>query len=135
MFLDTNIILQALSGRIRSFFDDDARARFTYAINPVVLQELLLSVGKQDAQSRFDEFVMGVKVLPINAEKTKDLLSKLKEIRNRAVHSNDLLIASSASECDYFVTDDVKLQAQFKNENPRVLSSADFQKLLGEHRP
>lgn len=133
VFLDTNIILQVLHGSLSRIFEDDARSRFTYAINSVVFQELLLSTAKQGSRSRFDELVRSVEILPINVERTRDMLDKLKKLRNRVVHSNDLLIAANASECDYFVTDDIDLRAQFTTDKPKVLSSNDFQKVLEEH--
>src|SRR4051794_21770497 len=42
VFLDTNVVLSYLNGRLPWLFDNNLVRKFRYAINPVVFQEVVL---------------------------------------------------------------------------------------------
>jgi hypothetical protein len=61
-------------------------------------RELLLAA---DAAGRpeFERIRDHLRVLPVDYAKAETLLSKVRSLRNRLAHSNDILILSSADAC------------------------------------
>ena len=112
VFLDTSVIIGFLRGNPpeAKLFSAEAAGRICFAVNPIVLQELLLAA---DAAGRpeFEHIRDHLRVLPLDLVKAEALLPKVRALRNRIAHSNDILILSSADECDFLVTRDV----DFKN--------------------
>jgi predicted nucleic acid-binding protein len=82
----------------------------TYAINPVVLQELLLVILTAADSSTLDELTKRMEVLPVDSSTVEESLKSVRELRNRTIHANELLILGSAQSCDYLVTMDRDLQ-------------------------
>ena len=90
---------------------------------------MLLSNSAQHP-NRLEAVQKQTEVLPIDSEKAESLLQRARKLRNRAVHSNDLLILSSAADCDFLVTDDKNLQEIGNGEKPKLLSSTELQRLV-----
>ena len=111
VFLDTNVIIGYIRGDPTAIqlFTAEAAGRIRVAVNAIVLQELLLAV---DGASRpeFDEIRDHLRLLPIDLAKAEALIPQFRAQRNRLAHSNDLLVLSSAGECDFLVTSDALLQ-------------------------
>jgi predicted nucleic acid-binding protein len=56
---------------------------------------------------------------------------KLRDLRNRMVHSNDILILQTASlNCDYFLTMDKKLLEIERLGSMRIVSPAEYFNLV-----
>ena len=55
-----------------------------------------------------------------------ELLARAKAIRDRVVHSNDLLIASSANDSDYILTYDADLQSKLVTGNAIAVTPEQF---------
>jgi predicted nucleic acid-binding protein len=127
VFLDTNVIIGYLRGDASAgqVFLAEASGRIRLAVNPIVLQELLLAA---DAASRpeFERVRDHLRVLPLDATKAEALLSRVRSLRNRLVHSNDILILSSADECDFLVTRDQLLKELVTSEKPQVVTPEEL---------
>ena len=127
VFLDSNVILAYLEGdsSAAELFSAEAQGRIGFAVNPIVIQELLLTadLGRHPEFERIREHL---RVLPIDFSKAEALVPTIRKLRNRIVHSNDILILSSADECDFLVTNDLLLMSMARNEKPRILSPEEF---------
>ena len=126
VFLDTNVIVEYLRGdsAARQLFSAQACGRARFAINPIVLQEMLLTGNA--AGSKFDRIRDNLRILPADLPKAEALLTRVRNLRNRVVHSNDLLILSSADECDFLVTRDERLKNLMKNDKPQVVTPEEL---------
>jgi predicted nucleic acid-binding protein len=127
VFLDTSVILGFIQGDPTAvqLFSAEAAGRIRTAVNPIVLQELLLSV---DGASRpeFEQIRDHLRVLPIDLAKAEALLPQFRAMRNRLAHSNDLLILSSADECDFLVSSDVLLKSLVTAAKPQVVTPEEL---------
>jgi len=113
VFLDTNVVASYLRGEPPSshLFSREISEKVHLAINPVVLQELFFLAETRKHPEVLDEIQQEVRLLPLNLEKAEEYLKQAANLRNRIAHSNDVLILSSASDCDYFVTYDKALKS------------------------
>jgi len=127
VFLDTNVIVEFLRGEpsAAELFSAEAEGRIRFAINPIVLQELLLAA---DAAGRpeFERIRDHLKVLPVDFAKAEALLPRARGLRNRVVHSNDILILSSADECDFLVTKDTGFKTLVSSGKPLVVTPEEL---------
>lgn len=115
VFLDTSVfvyLLQDEQQHLWVLFSDDSLKRFTYIINPVVYQELLLAAERTSESVSFEAIDRHIQLLPLDyLTSSEKLQQQVRELRNRVVHSNDVLILGSVieSECEYFLTYDQAL--------------------------
>jgi predicted nucleic acid-binding protein len=127
VFLDTDAILRYLRGdaSVAQLFSAEASGRIRFAVNPIVLQELLLAA---DAASRpeFQNIRDHLRVLPLDLAKAEALVPRARALRNRLAHPNDILILSSADECDFLVTSDVYLKNFVTTEKPQVVTPEEL---------
>jgi len=127
VFLDTNVIVGYLRGEASAaqLFSAEAEGRIRFAVNPIVLQELLLAA---DATGRpeFERIRDHLRVLPVDFAKAEALLPRVRALRNRLSHSNDILILSSAVECDFLVTRDATLKTLLTAEKPQVVTPEEL---------
>lgn len=128
VFLDTNVLMHYLRGHSpeSQLLSDPMRRRFRFAVNPVVLSELLLAGDAQSHAEKLENLQKSLSILPINQTELLMLSDKLREVRNKAVHSNDLLIYSSAADCDYLVTQDKGFEDLADSEKPVILTPEQF---------
>lgn len=127
VFLDTNVIKGYLGGEpsAAQFFSAESEGRIRFAVNPIILQELLLAAdaaGRPEFEQVRDHF----RVLPVDYAKAEALLPRVRALKNRLAHSNDILILSSASECDFFVTRDAVLKTLVTTEKPQVVTPEEL---------
>jgi predicted nucleic acid-binding protein len=122
VFVDTNVILGYLQGDppAAQLFSAEESGRIRFAVNPVVLQELLLA-GAGD-RPELDGIIDHLRVLPVDIAKAEALLPRARALRDRLAHANDILIVSSADECDFLVTSDVLLKFLVTSPKPRVVT-------------
>src|SRR5437016_1766540 len=85
VFLDTNVIIGYLQGdpSAAQLFSAEADGRIRFAVNPIVLQELIL--GHDAARPEFEHIRDNLRVLPVNLAKAEALLPKVRDLRNRLV--------------------------------------------------
>lgn len=112
VFLDTNVVASYLRGEPPSshLFSNEIIEKVHLAINPIVLQELFFLAETRKHPEILDEIQQEVRLLPLNFEKAEEYLKQATNLRNRIAHSNDVLILSSAADCDYLVTYDQALK-------------------------
>ena len=126
-FLDTSVIIEYLRGEASAekLFAAEANGRIRVAINPIVLQELLLS---EDIARRpnFDRIRKSLLVLPLDLAKAEALVPRIRALRSHLAHSNDVLILSSADECDFLVTNDTQLKDLVASHKPEVVTAAEL---------
>jgi predicted nucleic acid-binding protein len=127
VFVDTNVIIEYLRGdqSTAQLFSAEANGQIRLAVNPIVLQELLLAA---DAAGRpeFQQIRDHLRVLPVDFAKAEALLPRVRSLRNRLSHSNDILILSSADECDFLVTKDADFRNLVTAEKPQVVTPAEL---------
>ena len=58
--------------------------------------------------------------------KAEALVPRAQALRNRMPHSNDLLILSSADECDFLVTSDVRLKDLVAADKPQIVTPEEL---------
>ncbi|WP_413171349.1 type II toxin-antitoxin system VapC family toxin [Anabaena azotica] len=123
VFLDTNVLAAYLRGESPSsnLFSQEMLKQVRLAINPVVLQELVFLAEAHKNPELLNELQEDVAVIPVNLEKAEEYLQYAANLRNRIAHSNDVLILSSAAECDYLVTYDKALRSLSTNK-PQVVT-------------
>ncbi|MCU0569014.1 MAG: hypothetical protein MUF49_20740 [Oculatellaceae cyanobacterium Prado106] len=95
------------------------------AINSIVFQELLFLAETRYHPEVLDEIQQDVILLPLDLEKAEEYLQQAANLRNQIVHSNDVLILSSASDCDYLVTYDQALKGALSSlsaSKPQVVT-------------
>jgi predicted nucleic acid-binding protein len=127
VFLDTNVILGYLRGEpsAAELFSAEAEGRIRFAVNPIVLQDLLLC-DDVASQPEFEKIRSHLRVLPVDIAKAEAFLPRVRALRNRLAHSNDLLILSSAEECDFLVTRDALLKTLVTSDKPQVVTPEEL---------
>jgi predicted nucleic acid-binding protein len=133
VFLDTNVIIGYLHGdpSVAKLFSAEANGRIRFAVNPIVLQELLLA-GDAVGRPEFDRIRDHLRVLPLDLAKAEALVPRAQALRNRLAHANDILIVSSADECDFLVTTrDMLLRTLVTDQKPQVVTPEE---LVGQLR-
>lgn len=127
VFLDTNVIMGYLRGEpaAAQLFSAEASGRIRFAVNAIVLQELLLAADLAGTPE-FQKIRDHLRVLPVDYAKAELFLPKVRALRNRLVHSNDILILSSADECDFLVTTDAVLKKLVTSEKPQVVTPEEL---------
>jgi predicted nucleic acid-binding protein len=127
VFLDTNVIIGYLGGdpSTAKLFSAEATGQIRLAINPIVLQELLLAVDAAE-RPEFQQIRDHLRVLPVDFAKAEELLPRIRSARNRLAHSNDILIVSSADQCDFLVTSDADFKNLVTTERPQVVTPEEL---------
>ena len=127
VFVDTNVIVGYLQGDPPAvqLFCAEAEGRIRFAINPIVLQELLLAADTAGLPE-FERIRDHLRVLPVDFAKAEALVPRVRALRNRLAHSNDILILSSADECDFLVTRDALLKNLVPAGKPQVVTPEEL---------
>jgi predicted nucleic acid-binding protein len=125
-FVDTNVLLEYIAGKaeIRRLFSEEVRQKAEFAINAIVLQELLLA--RKDAPDELDltSVIPFLEVIGAGVDlSSPQVRQELARLRNYAMHSNDLLILAGARACDVLLTYDRELlhagdRAEVRSETP-----------------
>lgn len=141
-FLDTDVVLAYLRGEptARQLFRAESEGRVRFAINPIVLQELILTTDAA-LKPELDRIIAHLKMLPIDFAKAEALAAEAARalevmppapaLKKRLAHSNDLIILSSVGECHFLVTRDKVLGNLVVDDRPQVVSP---QKLVARLR-
>ena len=136
-FLDTDIILGYLRGEPTAvqLFRAESEGRIRFAINSIVLQELILTTDAA-VQPELERVIDHLKMLPedfakaeaLAVEASRDLktMSGSPALRKRLPHSNNLIILSSVGDCDFLVTTDRRLKDLVANGRPQVVTPTEL---------
>ncbi len=131
VFLDANVLISYFKNEeiLRNLFSKEVLEKVQYITNPVVCQEIIL------AGDRIKEKIDIKKLDNVNivqTDTTKMDIGKIKEFRNKLVHTNDILILQSAtSGSDYLLTFDKNLLNIKGIESLKIISPDEFFELLG----
>jgi len=108
-FLDTNVLLAYIRGKteLQSLFSEEVRKQAAFAVNAIVLQELLLSRDKAEGGIDLTRVVPYLEV--VGDLYPPEVVAELQQLRNRGVHANDVLILAGARACDVLLTYDRRL--------------------------
>ncbi|KYC43227.1 twitching motility protein PilT [Scytonema hofmannii PCC 7110] len=132
VFLDTNVLAAYLRGEppISQIFSNEVLKRVRFAINPIVLQELFFLAETHKYPEILDNLQAEVSMLPLNLERAEEYLQQANTLRNLLAHSNDILILSSAADCDYLVTYDRALRS-LPTSKPQIVTPEQLLSQLG----
>jgi predicted nucleic acid-binding protein len=124
-FLDTNVLLEYLRGKpeIQKLFTPAVEDRVAFAVNPVVLQELLLASGGGENLAGLTD---RLEVLAAEALSSMESSSRLRELRNSGAHVNDLIILASSRHCDVLLTYDRVLRELGQDEKIEAETPEEF---------
>lgn len=116
-------------------FDREILDRVCLAINAIVLQELLFLAEVRNHPEIVDRIQEKVTILDFDLVKLDQYWQNARDIRNILVHSNDVLILSSAANCDYLVTYDQKLKkasSYLYNSKPMVVTPEELLEVIDQ---
>jgi predicted nucleic acid-binding protein len=135
VFVDTNVLIGYLRGSLPEarLFSEAMLERFRFAINGTVASELLLSREGQTYATELQQLQDKVEILPISQANLLLMMSRIGPLRKREFHSNDILILSSAADCDYLLTQDQAFKALSDTDRPVILTTEEFLH-TAEHR-
>jgi predicted nucleic acid-binding protein len=133
-FVDVSVIAAYLNGgeAASQLFDNRYRGRVRFAVDPVVLQEVLILPQIQDSPQLFETVAdrLNFEILPLDVERSQMLVRRARALRNRTVHSSGILVAASAHDCDYLITYDRALKELIEGDKPRVVTPEQFTSLI-----
>ena len=121
-FLNTDVIFAYLRGdsAATQLFSAEAEGRIQFAVNPIILQQLLLTADT-DTLRQFEHIQDHLQILPLDLAKAEALLPRVRA-HSPFAHSNDVLIASNAGDCDFLVTTDRFPMHLIPGEKPQVVT-------------
>jgi predicted nucleic acid-binding protein len=116
VFLDSNVLASYFLGEpeAKRLFDRDVTKRVQYIISPPVVQELLLmsdELAKKENGEQIEKLMSKyLTIKELDEDTITASIERIKQLRNRLVHANDLLnIEVAATTSDFFVTKDKDL--------------------------
>ncbi|MCU1350306.1 MAG: PilT protein domain protein [Acidobacteria bacterium] len=133
-FLDTNVLLEYIAGKaeLKSLFSDEVRARCAFAVNGIVLQELLLAGENSRGGVDLTTVVPYLEVVGAGVDlSSPETQAELRELRNRVMHPNDVLILAGARSCDVLLTYDRGLLEAGESSAVRSETPEEFLDELG----
>lgn len=126
-FIDTDVIMAFAEGTPDAveLFSAPVLARAHYLINPIVVQELILSESLGRHPGLLSK-VQKLEMVPLEMIDTRRLLAKSRPLRNRGLHVNEFLIFASAEDCDFLVTYDDKFKILRHDRGPAIVTPREF---------
>jgi len=126
VFVDTNVLLEYIRGKaeLRTLFSEKVRARAAFAINAIVLQELLLAGDRTEGGVDLTRVVPYLEVVDAGVDLySPEVVAEFQQRRQGLVHANDVLILAGARSCDVLLTYDRDLlaagsEAAVRSETP-----------------
>lgn len=136
VFLDTNVFVELLSGRgeLLKLFSDDVLNKVAYVTSPVVFQELFFAAGRTGKEVSLEGIERHIEIIPVDITKLSSAFKQeVRKFRNLAVHSNDVLIISTADEakCDYLLTYDKAIIQASEKRTYKAITPEDLLRILG----
>jgi predicted nucleic acid-binding protein len=120
-FLDTDVLLEYFAGKaeLQHLFSEEVRERAAFAINGIVAQELLFSGVNDDDLAAIEH----VEIVDLGVDPSSPVLqAMLRDVSNRSLHVNDILILATARSYDVLLTYDRDLlqagKAILRSETP-----------------
>jgi predicted nucleic acid-binding protein len=133
-FVDASVIAAYLAGAepVSHLFENGYGDRVRFAVDPVVLQEVLTLPAIQESPELLETLRhrLEFEILPLDVDRSRQLLLRAKALRNRIAHSSDVMVAASARDCDYLITYDHGLKELIEGERPSVVTPEQFTSLM-----
>jgi predicted nucleic acid-binding protein len=133
-FVDTSVFGAYLAGRDAAsrLFEDGYPDRVRFAVDPVVLREVLTLPQIQESPELLETVAdrLNFEILPLDFDRSQQLLQRAKALRNHIVHSSSILVAASAENCDYLITYDRGIKELIEGDRPRVVTPEEFTSLV-----
>jgi len=128
VLLDTNVIFMYIMGKteLTNLFSDKLLESVQYAINPVILQELLIAGSPFPEQFDIEAFSKKFIMLPIREVDSPEFLDRMKGFRNKVAHANSFLILGSGRNCDLILSYDVNMLELGQAAGVKVLNPEEF---------
>ncbi len=128
VFIDANVIISYIEGKpeLAKLFSPEIEANVQYAINPVVLQELLLLGSPFPESVDIDRLSSKFVMLPVDLIDSKQFLEKTRTLSKKLSHINNVIILASAKNCDYILSYDVELRDLSLATDATVLNPEEF---------
>jgi predicted nucleic acid-binding protein len=131
-FLDTDVVLGYLRGEPAAveLFRAESEEHIRFAIDLTVLGELILTT-EEAVKPELDRILDHLKILPIDYAKAEALVAEAARTmempngqapRTRLPHPADIVIASSAGDCDFLVTNNRLLKDLIAGDRPQVVT-------------
>lgn len=133
-FLDTNVLLEYMRGKVelQPLFSEKVRKRAAFAINAVVLQELLLAQEKAEGVAGLTRVVPYLEVVGAGVDlNSPDVIAELRQLHKRVMHVNDVLILAGARSCDVLLAYDRGLLDAGRSAAVRSETPEEFLEELG----
>jgi predicted nucleic acid-binding protein len=133
-FLDSDVLLAYLTGKaeLQALFSQEVRERAVFAINGVVLQELLLAREAEPGSIDLSQVVPFLEVVGAGVDiYSPEIQTALRHLRNYVAHANDVFILAGASSCDVLLTYDKKLMGVSEAADVRSETPEEFLDELG----
>jgi predicted nucleic acid-binding protein len=131
-FLDTSVLLAYIRGKaeLQALFSNEVRERAAFAINAIVLQELLLARDDTAGDLDLTTVVPYLEVVGAGVDlSSPETQAELVALRNQFIHTNDVLILAGARSCDVLLTYD---RALLKAAGPTTVRSETPEEFLEE---
>jgi len=127
-FLDSSVLIRYLNGEpnLEKLFSPSVLSRVTYAVNPVVYQEILLAAPALRSRLDVDALSEVLTLEQIDADNSAGFAERAQSLRNTAVHTNDLLALGSSKDSDYLLTYDGPLISLASQEHIQAITPDDF---------
>jgi predicted nucleic acid-binding protein len=133
-FLDTSVIVRVLfEHKPPNIFEEEVLVRVTYVVGSIVLQELLLASERRSLESPLKALEKFVEIVPVDAAMFDEAsIKRIRRLRNLSVHSNDILVMSSAgaADCEFLLTWDKDILAASGDEPFTAITPEDFLNLV-----
>ena len=126
--LDTDVLIEYFRGKpqLRDLFSPRMRERVQFAVNPVVLQELLLLGGTAGDSVDLKILEETLEIIPSDLLSNPQALARIRSLRNRMAHANDLVILASAQNGDVLLTYNTNLVSLGELSGVRVTTPEAF---------
>lgn len=132
-FLDTSVIVRLLSGHkeLSRLFSEKVLSKVSYLTSPIVFQELILAASHTNKQVDLDSITQYIDIVNPNIF-NEGFKKELQNFRNRAVHSNDVLIMSTVREVnsDYLLTYDQMLIKESADKKYIAMPPEEFLSII-----
>lgn len=128
-FLDSSVLVEILRGKLEysKLISNEFLKKIQYAINPIVVQEIMLIAIRYENNLNVDILGEVIKILPLDTNNIGIIPDELKKLRNFVVHSNDILILETAeNECDYMLTLDQDFLSIKSLNNLQIVTPENF---------
>jgi predicted nucleic acid-binding protein len=128
-FLDTRVLQEILRSEqpCAALLQSAVQAKVRLATNELALLQALAG----DDGRQFDQLRERLTVLPVDLQRSLQVLESDSNVRQCLAHSNELLILASALDCDYLVTYDTRFAQVATPRHLKIVTPERFLDALG----